>query len=98
MQKIEKVRMRSPLPWQRQDNPNISFVDFSDYSKIITRKDNWKDAFEQVFHDKEVISSKLKELQPIRHAIAHSRNLTSNQIKKLQLYSDDILKAIQNSR
>lgn len=92
-----KGKNAHPWPWQIQDNPLISFVDFSDYSKIIARKDNWKDAFEKVFRDKELISSKLKELQPIRHAIAHSRNLTTNQIKKLQLYTDDILKTIQNS-
>ena len=59
-------------------------IDFTDYAKIITRRDNWNNVFKDVFHNREELLSKLKELEPIRNAIMHSRNLNSKQIQRLQ--------------
>jgi hypothetical protein len=55
----------------------MAYVDFADYLKIITRADNWKEIFRDIFFEQELISAKFKELNPIRNKIAHSRDLTS---------------------
>lgn len=38
--------------------------------------------------------AKLRELEPIRHAIAHSRDVTKTQCDKLELYTKDIRVAV----
>ena len=51
------------------------YLDFSDYSKIITMKLNWDDAFKVVFHRQDVVSVKLGDIQSYRNDIAHNREL-----------------------
>ena len=72
-------------------------LDFTDYMKIIIRKDNWKQVFVTFFKDRGIISAKLKELEPIRNAIAHFRELSKDEQKKLELYCKDILMSLQKS-
>lgn len=72
----------------------INYVDFSDYLKIITRRDNWKEVFYAVFRDEGIVTAKLRELEPIRNAIAHNRPLTSEEIEKLKLLAKDINRLI----
>lgn len=72
----------------------LQYVDFNDYNSIIRRRDNWRDAFKDVFRDEEVISAKLKEIDPIRNAIAHSRELSEEQFKRLELHANDLLRSI----
>ena len=95
----EQRKKRSESPWNRVTGENlpIDYVDFADYAKIITREDNWNNIFRDVFHNKEAILSKLKELEPIRNAVMHSRNLDSKQIQRLQLYSNDLNNAMKKS-
>lgn len=93
-----KKKNESPWLWIKGGNPLIDFIDFTDYGKIITRKDNWSEVFRYIFEDKEQLLSKLKELEPIRNTIMHSRNLTKKQKERLQLYSDDILLLIKNAK
>lgn len=82
-------------PWYGSGSDSlISFLDFNDYVKIITRNDNWKDAFQKVFFDKELIAAKLRELDPIRKAIAHSRDMAHRDTARLQVNAEDILSAI----
>ena len=80
--------------WDYKKQPLISYIDFTDYEKIITQKNNWKDVFQYVFHDKIAISGKLKEVDPIRNAISHTRNLDSYEVKQIKFYSEEILRAI----
>lgn len=79
------ARTKRPAP--------IFYVDFMDYVKIICRKDNWQ-VFQPVFKDPEILSAKLKELEPIRDAIAHNRELTHNEKERLTLHTSDIIKCI----
>lgn len=59
-------------PWHPKTSKDpISYIDFADYIKIITRRDNWREIFKDVFRDEKQISSKLQELIPIRIKIAH---------------------------
>ncbi len=85
----------SPWPWHalKAEHP-VSFIDFPDYMKIITRKDNWREAFLAIFKDLESVRTKLRELEPIRNNIAHSRDLTVLQKEKLRLYSLELLTAM----
>jgi len=74
----------------------IFYVDFPDYKKIITRNDNWNDVFQNVFGNKQLLSSKLEELEPIRNAISHPRDLTSLEERRLKLSSEEIIITIKN--
>jgi hypothetical protein len=79
-------------PWLTGTNLHpIYYVDFPDYVKIIRKKDNWRDVFLRVFKDEEFISVKLREVEPIRNAVAHSRPLPRNGLERLRINSKDIL-------
>jgi len=75
----------------------IHYVDFPDYDKIISRKDNWVQLFKPFFGDQLIISAKFRELDPIRNAIAHPRPLNNRQITKLRLYSAEIIGQMKGS-
>jgi hypothetical protein len=78
-------------PWyEGQTLPLMHYVDFADYSKIITRRDNWRDTFAGTFGDAELLRAKLRELEPIRNDIAHSRGLSTTASDKLRLYARDV--------
>ena len=82
-------------PWLAgTDLHPIYYVDFPDYVKIIRKKDNWRDVFVRVFKNEELISVKLRELEPIRNAVAHSRPLPRNGLERLRLNSKDILRLL----
>ena len=53
--------------------PAIQYADFMDLADVITRKDNWREAFQAVFRDKNDITVSLRRLHPVRKALAHSR-------------------------
>ena len=94
----KKSRNEMPWPWHVQEDLHpIFYLDFTDYIKIIRRRDNWKQAFEEVFADDEYISSSLKQLEPIRIRIAHSRKLTNTQETRLRLLAKDICNCIQKA-
>ncbi|EMR73015.1 putative ATP-dependent Lon-type protease, partial [Thaumarchaeota archaeon SCGC AB-539-E09] len=78
-------------PWTVQENLHqIHYINFPEYSKIITKRDNWKEVFSEHFMDREIIASKLRELEPVRNKIAHMRDLSESEISKLKLYSTEI--------
>jgi len=84
-------------PWfSAKDIELINFLDFNDYIKIISKRDNWNECFQKVFKDKDVLSTKLKELDPIRKAIAHSRNLDKIENIRLNLHAHDLKSYIGN--
>lgn len=94
-----KAKNERLYPWHPEQGLNqIFYVDFTDYAKIILRKDNWEEAFSPVFKDKEIISAKLKELEPIRNAVAHFRDLNHSEIQKLRLYAKEIVASISSVR
>jgi ATP-dependent Lon protease len=90
------VRQRAEDRRQKDDVKRdvVQYLDFADYLKIIIRRDNWRDAFAPVFQDETIITAKLKELEPIRNAVSHSRKLTSEERGKLDLLSKDIIRQI----
>jgi len=68
------------------------YLDFADYAKVIIRRDNWREVFQKVFKEQEVITAKLRELEPIRNAVRHGRKLTTEQREKLKIFSQDIIR------
>lgn len=85
-------------PWHVQkDLPLIYYVDFSDYAKIILLDKNWNQVFRDVFKNKLFILTKLRELEPIRRAIAHMRSISEKDLQKLRLYSEEITACIFSS-
>ncbi len=79
-----------------REEPAITyFVDFADYTKIIIREDNWKDFFVPIFRDIESISTKVRDLEPVRNDIAHSREISRHAREKLEIYALEIVAAIQ---
>jgi len=95
-----EIRMNNKTnlwPWiEKDDLDPIYYINFPEYIKIITKRDNWKEVFSNYFIDKEIISSKLRELEPIRNKIAHFRELTESEITKLNLYSKEIIDCISS--
>lgn len=94
-----KRKNEKPWPWMgKREWPLICYINFTDYSKIILRRDNWRNIFERIFKDKVILEAKLKELEPIRNDIAHNRKLTVEQFEILKLYSSHIIKCIEESK
>ena len=80
--------------WNFKKQSLINYIDFTEYAKIIIRKNNWNDVFQYVFRDKNKIDSKLKEIEPIRNAISHTRDLDATEERQLKFYSEEILRSI----
>lgn len=90
-----KEKRERVWPWlDAKDYPIMHYVDFSDYSKIISRRHNWDEAFKGIFIDKEAVMVKLKEVEQIRNDIAHSRDLNDIQMDMLRLNSKYLLAVI----
>jgi len=90
-----KDRNAALWPWtEKEEDHPIYYINFPEYEKIITKRDNWREIFSTYFTDRNIITTKLRELEPIRNKIAHFRELTKSEKTKLQLYSKEILNCI----
>lgn len=65
------------LPWIKElpkEYSLLKFADFTDYEKIITRKDNWQDLFKDVFgNDIKKIEVRLDDATELRNLFKHLR-------------------------
>lgn len=68
----------------RQSFPLISYADFTDYERIICKKDNWRHVFSSYFFRVEDVRESLNRLHPIRLDTMHARPI--NQDDQLLLY------------
>lgn len=85
----DRSTKEAALGWKISDvKSTMEYLQFPDLSRIITNQ--W-DVFRPIFTDVSKIQLKLKELEDIRNAIAHTRNLSSDAITRLEQYSSDIL-------
>jgi hypothetical protein len=67
------------------DLPLIDYVDLSEYERIFTRKDNWREVFQTYFEREESIRESLFRLMPLRNAAMHARFLTQDDWVFLQV-------------
>jgi DNA sulfur modification protein DndB len=89
----------SPWPWMEgKQYPAHFYMNFSEYSKVISKRDNWREAFGRVFRDEEWVRVVLKDLEKIRNDIAHSRDLSERQLTVLKLYSGDLARVLAGSK
>jgi hypothetical protein len=91
-----KERDQKPWGWYKvPDLHLIHYLTFADYAKVIGKKDNWRDAFAEVFGDRDIILARLRELEPIRNIVMHpSKPLSIDHLERLRLYAKDIASAI----
>jgi hypothetical protein len=82
-------------PWKREaDLKPIDFLDFTEYEKIILRSDNWKEAFQPIFRNKDQLAMRLQELSALRNSIMHDRSLDWTEKEKVRIFTGEILRQI----
>lgn len=64
-------------------HPLIAYADFTDYERVICKRDNWR-VFEPFFHSRESVRESFQRLYPIRVDTMHARPI--NQDDELLLY------------
>lgn len=79
MEKKEKAVSAGRGEW-----PLIAFADFTDYEKIICKKDNWREVFSQLFSRPESVRESFQRLHMIRLDTMHARPI--GQDDELLLY------------
>jgi hypothetical protein len=94
-----KANRERVWPWlEIGDHPVVEYLGFPDYARIIFEPKNWDQAFSLVFVDADALRVKLRELDPIRTDVAHSRKLTVVNQRRLETYAEDILLAVRSHR
>jgi DNA sulfur modification protein DndB len=94
-----KAQDESPWPWMEgKQYPAHFYMNFSEYSKVISRRDNWREAFGPVFGNEEWVRVVFMELERIRNDVAHNRDLSERQLDVLRLYSGDLARALSGSK
>ena len=78
----------------KTDQPLIAYADFSDYIKIIERKDNWAGVFKAVFKRQSDIQEAFTRLFPVRICTMHSRIITLDDELLLLVETRRIQKAL----
>lgn len=73
------------------ESPLIDYLNFSDYPKIILKKDNWRELYKKYFKQKDRVNVWLQEINEIRSSIAHSRKISEIELKTLELDIDKLL-------
>jgi ribonuclease HIII len=71
-ERCEKIRKRE----EEKTGKKVELVNclqFAHYQNILTDKRNWEEVFKKVFKDKEMLRARLKVLNDVRNAVAHSR-------------------------
>lgn len=72
----------------------IEYADFSDYVRIITRKDLWSEVFKPVFHVQVAIEETFRRLNIVRISCMHSRMVTLEDCTYLTVEVYRMLKAM----
>jgi DNA sulfur modification protein DndB len=94
-----KERDESPWPWMDgKQYPAYYYMNFSEYSKVISKRDNWREAFEATFVDAEWVRVWFKDIERIRNDIAHNRDLTERQLNLLRFFSDDLARVLAGAK
>lgn len=72
----------------------IDYADFTDYERVMLRKDNWKQAFQPVFRRRESVQESLQRLYPVRICSYHARLITQDDELLLYVETKRILRAM----
>jgi hypothetical protein len=77
-----------------QEMPLINYADFTDYMRIIERRDNWDSVFKGAFRRIESVKESFQRLYPIRLCTMHARFVSHDDELYLLIETMRILKAI----
>ena len=77
-----------------RERPIIAYADFSDYVKIITRRDNWTRVFQGYFGRTTSVQESFQRLYPIRICTMHSRPITQDDELYLLVETKRLLRAM----
>ena len=78
----------------RKEWPLIAYADFTDYERVICRRDNWRDIFEPFFHREESVRESFQRLHPIRLDTMHARPITQDDELLLYVETRRLVKVI----
>lgn len=91
---LRKEHDESPWPWMEgKQHPVHFYMSFADYSRVISKRDNWRETFEAVFRDVEWVRTVFKELEHTRNDVAHNRDLSERQLSLLRIFCGDLCRA-----
>ena len=88
------VRQQEDRADGRSVYADIQYADFMDLADVITRRDNWREAFQAIFVDPNDIAVSLRRLHPVRKALAHSRPLGRADVLTLVSEATRIFRAL----
>lgn len=92
--KVQKRRSRA-MEKGEEGKQILEYADFSDYHEILFFTNNWDDAFGTIFGDKEKTRLRLVELNRIRNAIAHRRDIDDDDRDIFLLYSRLVMSSMR---
>ena len=58
--------------------PLIAYADFTDYERVICKRDNWREVFASIFGRPESVRESLQRMYPIRICTMHARPITQD--------------------
>ena len=73
MEKREATAKRGRAP-----KPLIAFADFTDYERVICKKDNWRQVFSSFFNRPESVRESFQRMHPIRLDTMHARPIAQD--------------------
>ena len=73
MEKREAAAKRGRAP-----KPLIAFADFTDYERVICKKDNWRQVFSSFFNRPESVRESFQRMHPIRLDTMHARPIAQD--------------------
>lgn len=74
--------------------PLIAYADFTDYERVICKRDNWREIFEPFFHRAESVRESFQRLHPIRLDTMHARPITQDDELLLYIETRRLVKVI----
>lgn len=96
----EKMKSRDNIPGiDKKETEPIDYMDFTDYSRVILKRDHWREVFSKFFIDDAWIKTRLMyDIKPIRNDLAHNREVKNEDIDKLKLATTEILRCIRKKK
>jgi hypothetical protein len=76
------------------DLPLIAYADFTDYTEVICRRDNWREVFAVFFRRPENVRESFQRLYPIRLDTMHARVITQDDELLLYVEARRLMKMV----
>jgi hypothetical protein len=89
----------SGIPWTHfVHHDPLYYIDFPELSKVMDRGNNWRDAFQDLFGQKNVLLAMLRSLEEIRNKVAHNRKVTARDLDQLKHAFSQIVTCLGSER